>query len=89
MNYVFSLLFALGGISCFVWYKRLYHAYAEFMAKRYHEQFGGLARIMGWDDPNNRWQLIIYKGGVIALGMFLLVMAFHFAFGTVYTGTAQ
>ena len=89
MNYFLAIVFLIAGITCFIWYKTLYRAYAEFMAKRFHEEFGSLARIMGWDDPSNRWQLIIYKGSVIALGVFLLAMAFHFAFGTIYTGSAR
>jgi hypothetical protein len=50
MHYFFSLIFAVMGIICFIWYKPLYRAYAEFMGKGFHEEFGGLAQKMGWDD---------------------------------------
>ena len=86
MNYLLSFIFGVAGISCFIWYKLLYRAYAEFMGKRFHEEFGGLAQKMGWDDPKNSSQLLLYKGSVITLGIFLLAMAVHFAFGPIHIG---
>ena len=59
------------------------------MAPKFHQQFGTLATYFGWDNPNDRWQLILYKGSVISLGLALLVLAFNLAFGTIYTGGAQ
>jgi hypothetical protein len=81
-----SLIFGAAGISCFIWYKPLYRTYAEFMGKRFHEEFGGLAQKMGWDDTKNSSQLLLYKGSVITLGIFLLAMAVHFAFGPIHIG---
>jgi hypothetical protein len=86
MNYLLSAIFGAAGIACFIWYKPLYRIYAQFMAKGYRDQFGKLAQKMGWDDPENNGQIIIYKGGIIALGIFFLAMAFHFAFGTIHIG---
>jgi hypothetical protein len=88
MNYLLALIFTIAGVACCIYYKPLYQAYARFMAKRFDEQFERVARFMGWDDPSNRWQLIIYKTGVVALGVFLLVMALHFAIDPIYTGSA-
>jgi hypothetical protein len=86
MNYFLSFIFAVAGISCLVWYKPLYRTYAEFMGQRFHEEFGGLAQKMGWDDPKNSSQLLLYKGSVITAGIFFLVMALHFIFGPISIG---
>lgn len=87
MNYLFAIISAFTGIACFIWYKPLYKTYAKFMTDRFHSQFGGLAHTMKWDDPNNRGQLMIYKSGIIGIGLFFMAVAFYLAFGTVNIGT--
>jgi hypothetical protein len=89
MHYFFSLVFAVMGIACFIWYKPLYRTYAQFIAKGYRDQFGNLAKKMRWDDPEGGGQIIIYKGGIIALGIFFLAMALHFAFGPISIGDSE
>ena len=88
MNYFLALICAVAGIACFVWYKTLHRSLARFYAKRFHEEFGDLATTMRWDNPEDRWNLLIYQTGIFFLGVSLLAMAFHFAFGTIYTGSA-
>jgi hypothetical protein len=87
MNYFLAVVFGTAGLACFIWYKPLYRSYAEFMGKRFHDEFGRLAERTGWDDPENPRQLILYKGSVITAGIALLALAFHLTFGTIHLGS--
>jgi hypothetical protein len=77
MDYFLAFVLATAG---FVWYKTLYRALARFYAKRFHEEFGSLATTMRWDNPEDRWNLLIYQTGIFFLGVSLLAMAFFAAF---------
>ena len=85
MNYLLSAIFGIAGIACFIWYKQIYRAYAEFMSKRFHEEFDGLAQKMGWDDPKNSTQLLLYKGsftlGILFLAMAVTLLSVQFILG--------
>ena len=80
MDYFLAFVLATAGIACFVCYKTLYRALARFYAKRFHEEFGSLATTMRWDNPEDRWNLLIYQTGIFFLGVSLLAMAFFAAF---------
>ena len=86
MNYLIAFIFAAAGIACFIWYKVLYRNLANFYARQFGRHYGRLANFLGWDNPGNRLNLLIYKSGIVFLGLFFLAMAFHFAFGTIYIG---
>jgi len=81
--YLISLLFALAGITCIVRYKSFSEGLARFYARRSTKTLGVRFE---WESPRYR---VVFKAVVIGLGIFLLIMAFHFAFGTIYTGSAQ
>ena len=80
MDYFLAFVLATAGIACFVWYKTLYRALARFYANKFHEEFGNLATTMRWDNPEDRWNLLIYQTGIFFLGVSLLAMAFFAAF---------
>ena len=85
MNYLLALIFAAAGITCFVWYKSLSKAYAEFMAKFFKVSYGGFATRMKWDDPNT-WQSMGYKLGMIGGGLFFIFLGLYLIFGTIHPG---
>jgi hypothetical protein len=84
MNYVLALV-ALG-IACLIWHKTLLRLNAEFMAKCFKAQYGGLATKMRWDDPK-RWKSLGYRLGMIGVGLFFIACAYILAFGTIHIGT--
>ena len=80
--YLLSLVFILAGIWCLVRYKQLSLKLAKFYSLKLQEKFSG-------HDLDRSRYLIVYKAGIIFLGIFLLIMGFHFAFGTIYLGSVQ
>ena len=83
MDYFLAFVLATVGIACFVWYKRFSQEVASFYAQRSRETFANLRNC------DNQKYLIVFKVGVLLFGVSLLIMAFHFAFGTIYIGSAQ
>ena len=83
MNYMIALLCLIIGIAWLSSYKIVSKIYAEFMARRFKELYGGYATKMKWDDPKT-WQSIGYKLGIIGVGFCFLALAFYFVFGTIY-----
>jgi hypothetical protein len=81
--YIISLLFALAGLTCIVRYKSFSEHLVQFYARRSKRELG---IHFEWEKPRYR---IVFKAVVIGFGVFLLIMALHFAFGTIYTGSAQ
>jgi RHS repeat-associated protein len=61
----------------------------RFSVRRYSVTFGKLAHELRWDDPTNPRMIWLHRLLVAVLGCFLLLMAFHFFFGTIYTGSAS
>jgi hypothetical protein len=86
MNYLLALICLAAGIACLLWYKALSKTYAEFMAKRFKELYGGFATKMKWDNPNT-WQSMRYKLGTIGVGLFFIALAFYLTFGTIHIGS--
>ena len=88
MPFIGAVLGAVG-ISVLIWNKTLSRRFAVFSARRYRNTFGGLAHNLGWDDPQRPFTLFLHRALVILLGISLLIMSFHFFFGTIYTGSAR
>jgi hypothetical protein len=44
---------------------------------------------MGWDEPKNPRLIRLHRLLAILAGYFLLLMALHLFFGTIYTGAAR
>jgi hypothetical protein len=57
---------------------------AEFMARRFREYYGEYATERGWDDQNKEVNKLFYRGIVLLLGVWLLIVAFHELFGTIH-----
>jgi len=87
MNYFLAFVLAVAGLAVLIWNKRLSGDFGRFMARRYSMTFGRLAHSVG-ADPNKPFNVFFYRLLVIFFGAFLLLMAVHAAFGTIYTGSA-
>jgi len=83
MMYILSLISAFLGIVCLIRYKSLSQSITGLYVRKSPKVFG---IPFDWESPKYR---IIVKIVVILFGIFLLIMAFHFAFGTIYIGSAQ
>jgi hypothetical protein len=88
MNYIFGTILAIIGIAVLIWNKSISARWREFHATQVNRNFGRFARFMRWDDPNRPFIVFLYRLLTIMLGLFLLLMAFHSFFGTIYTGSA-
>jgi hypothetical protein len=88
MNYPLAIVFAVLGVAVLFWSKTLSDRFLQFSVRRYSETFGRLAHHLKWDDPKNPTMIWLHRLLVAVLGAFLLLMAFHFFFGTIYTGSA-
>jgi hypothetical protein len=87
MNYVLGAILATAGLAVLIWNRSFSASWLAFNANQ-AKHFGGLAKFFGWDDPNRPFTRFLYRLLTIMLGLFLLVMAFHSVFGTVYLGSA-
>ena len=83
MNIVIALILGILGILCLVYFRSLARTSATFMAKRFRECYGQDATERRWDNPNTQFNKYFYRGLVIVLGLFLLIMSFHEFFGTI------
>jgi hypothetical protein len=88
MNYLLAFVLAVAGLAILIWNRKLSTDFGRFFARRYSMTFGRIAHYLGWDDPNKTFNVFLYRSIVFFLGLFLLLMAFHAAFGTIYTGSA-
>jgi hypothetical protein len=86
MSYLLALICLAAGMACLLWYKALPKTYADFMAKRFKELYGGFAITMKWDNPNT-WQSMGYKLGTIGAGFFFIALAVYLTFGTIHIGS--
>jgi hypothetical protein len=60
----------------------------QFFSTRFNES-SGTKTAFGSIDPNKPVNAFIYRTVVIFAALFMLIMAFHFAFGPIYTGSAS
>ena len=74
---VASILLAVPGISCFVYFRSISHFLATFMAKRFHEAYGVEAMEQGWDNPESTLNKYYYRAAVAFVGCFLLLLSIH------------
>ena len=88
MNYLLGTLLAIAGLAVLICNKSLSTRWITFNAEKVSKGFGRFARFLGWDNPNRPFIIFLYRLLTIMLGIFLLIMAFHAAFGTIYTGSA-
>jgi hypothetical protein len=84
MNVILFLVLAIVGISCLIWFRSLAHVLAIFFAKRFRESYGQYATERGWDDPNSTRNRYFYRPATLFIAVFLIIMAFHELFGTIY-----
>lgn len=89
MNYLLSLVFVIGGVVILLKNKSLAVSLGNFTARRHKATFGRLAHYLGWDNPNKPSNILLHRILIIFCGFFLIILAFHFFFGTVYIGSAQ
>ena len=72
---VASILLAVPGISCFVYFRSISHFLATFMAKRFHEAYGVEATERGWDNPESMLNKYYYRAAVAFIGGVLLLIS--------------
>ena len=89
MNYPLAFVFGVLGLAVLFWSRTLSDRFLQFSVRRYSVTFGKLAHELRWDDPTNPRMIWLHRLLVAVLGCFLLLMAFHFFFGTIYTGSAS
>jgi hypothetical protein len=89
MHYLVATVLAVTGISVLIWSRPLAQKFGRFTAQRHRHTFGGIARTLGWDEPSKHFNIFLHRSLVIIFALFLLLMAFHSWFGTIYIGTAQ
>lgn len=85
MQYFFSALFAIVGITFLIYNRYLSEKLGLFYAKRFLETFGRLARLLKWDDSTTAFNKIFYRGFVIVAGVILLIFSFAVSFGPIDT----
>jgi hypothetical protein len=88
MNYVLALALAVAGLAILIRNNELSIRFGRFFAQRHSMTFGRVAHSLGWDDPTKPFNVFLYRSVVIFFGLFLLLMAFHALFGTIYTCSA-
>jgi hypothetical protein len=88
MNYLLAVLLGIAGLLVLFWSKPLAKRFGHFTAERHAMTFGKFAHDLGWDDPDKKFNIFLHRSLVIGLGLFLLLMALHSWFGTIYTGSA-
>jgi hypothetical protein len=88
MNYLLGVLCLIAGALVLLNSKRLSTRLGKFYANRFSATFGRLAHFLGWDSPNKPFNVFLYRAVVVFFGLFLLIMAFHSFFGTIYLGSA-
>jgi hypothetical protein len=80
---ILGILFALAGISCFVWYKRLVLTISKAYSREFQKKFGD---VRDWE--SSRYQLV-YKAVIVVAGVIFLIIAFGMMFGPIYQGSAN
>ena len=88
MNYILSIILAVVGIFVLLRNKSASVWLRQFFSTRFNES-GGANTVFGSIDPNKPVNAFTYRMVVIFAAIFMLVMAFHFAFGPIYTGSAS
>jgi hypothetical protein len=88
MNYVLGIILTIAGTAVLIWNKSLSVRWRAFNANQVNRRFGRLGSFMGWNDSNRPFIVFLYRLLTIMLGLFLWLMAFHYFFGTIYTGSA-
>jgi hypothetical protein len=84
-----GVVLAAAGISILIWNKSLSNRFLQFSARRNAAAYPKLSHDLRWDDPTNPMMVWLQRLLVVILGCFLLLMSFHFFFGTIYTGSAR
>jgi hypothetical protein len=88
MNYILSIILAVAGIFVLIRNKSASIWLRHFFSIRFKES-GGTNTVFGSIDPNKPVNAFTYRMIVIFAAIFMLIMAFHFAFGPIYTGSAS
>jgi len=89
MHYILSLILAVAGLTVLIWNKPLSVQLGHFYAHRFRMTFGRLSQFLEWDNPTKPSNVFLYRLVVIFIGLFCLIMAFHFFFGTIYIGNTE
>jgi hypothetical protein len=84
-----GVVLATAGISILIWNKSLSNRFLQFSTRRNAAACPKSSHDMGWDEPKNPRLIRLHRLLVILAGCFLLLMAFHLFFGTIYTGSAR
>jgi hypothetical protein len=74
---VASIMLAVPGIACFVYFRSLSHSLATFMAKQFRDAYGAEATVRGWDNPEITLNKYYYRAAVAFIGGFLLLISIH------------
>jgi hypothetical protein len=86
MNYILAALFAVVGLGLLIWNKTLSDTFSAFYVRRFAVTFGGLGRLLGWDNPNSPFNRFLYRGFVITAGIIFLLFAVAAWTGTNFMG---
>jgi hypothetical protein len=86
MNYLLAAIFAVAGIAILIWNKSLSDKLGAFYARRFALQFGRLAHVLGWDDPNKPFNRFMSRGFIITAGTIFLIFAIAALSGTNFFG---
>jgi hypothetical protein len=87
MNYLLGIILGAAGLAILIRNRSFSTAWLVFNADQ-AKSFGRFASFLGWDDPSRPFTRFLYRLLTIMLGLFLLAMALHSIFGTVYVGSA-
>jgi hypothetical protein len=74
----------LAGVLCLIYFRPLSDFLAAFFAKQFHDAYGQYATDRGWDNPGSSRNKYFYRAATLFIAIFLLIMAFHAFFGTIY-----
>jgi hypothetical protein len=84
MNLIVAAILVILGAVCLLYVRSVAKFLASFFAKQFHQSYGHYATERGWDDPNSLRNKVFYTAAAYFIGFFLLIMAFHELFGTIY-----
>jgi amino acid transporter len=80
-------ILTIAGVAVLIWNKSLAARWRTFTTHQQSKVFDRLAHFLGWDNADRPFAVFLYRFMTIFLGVFLLIMAFHSFFGTIYTGS--
>ena len=89
MNYLFGTVLAIAGVTILIYNKSFAARWRIFNANQFNKSLSNIAKAFRWDNPDRPFVVFLFRLLTIFLGIFLLIVAFHSFFGTIYLRYAQ